>query len=154
MTTVKARKVKPARPAAERPIEWERADPVALAKFDPATKTCTMNCGKHAYDPRSYKELKFMCDDCDCHAAPSESKGTPAMLEPTCAASQLIDALRAHIEAHGDVPVYSDDPDTDMRLPLGLVFRPADAANGWPARLEVKTRYEGRPTGDLLKPSE
>jgi hypothetical protein len=78
MTTVKARKGKPT-PAPEPPIEWQRADPAALAKFDPTTKTCTMTCGKHAHDPRSYKELKFMCDDCDCHAAPRESKGTPAM---------------------------------------------------------------------------
>lgn len=43
---------------------WKRADPIALEKFDPSTKTCEMNCGKHANDPRSYKELKFMCDDC------------------------------------------------------------------------------------------
>jgi len=67
---LKTRKPKRAPPAPEQPIVWERADPAALAKFDPATKTCTMNCGKHAHDPRSYKELKFMCDDCDCHAAP------------------------------------------------------------------------------------
>lgn len=53
-----------AKPVPEKPIEWQRADPVALAAFDPSTKTCNMNCGKHAHDPRSYKELKFMCDDC------------------------------------------------------------------------------------------
>lgn len=64
MATVNARKGRPAPPAAETPIEWPRADPAALDKFNPATKTCTMNCGKHAHDPRSYKELKFMCDDC------------------------------------------------------------------------------------------
>lgn len=72
----KVRKAKPSKPAPEPPIVWERADPAALAAFDPASKTCTMNCGKHAHDPRSYKELKFMCDDCDCH----EPKGTQFML--------------------------------------------------------------------------
>ena len=46
------------------PIEWTRADPAELARFDPATKRCSMNCGKSALDPRSYNELKFLCDDC------------------------------------------------------------------------------------------
>lgn len=44
--------------------EWPRADPVALEQFDPATKTCNMNCGPHAHDPRSRKERLFLCDDC------------------------------------------------------------------------------------------
>ena len=61
---LKTRKPRAVQPAPEPPFVWERADPVALAKFDPATKTCTMNCGKHALDPRCYKELRFMCDDC------------------------------------------------------------------------------------------
>ncbi|EAQ6244211.1 hypothetical protein B1S15_24475 [Salmonella enterica] len=43
---------------------WPRADPEALAAFDPDTKTCTMNCGPHAADPRSSKERKFLCQDC------------------------------------------------------------------------------------------
>jgi len=47
------------------PIEWTRADPVALAAFDPASKTCTMNCGPHAHDPRSREERLFLCDDCE-----------------------------------------------------------------------------------------
>lgn len=46
------------------PIVWPRADPEALAKFDPRTKECTMNCGKHADDPRSAAECKFLCEDC------------------------------------------------------------------------------------------
>lgn len=57
-------KVKPTQPAAKRPIEWLRADPDALDKFDPATKTCNMNCGPHAQDPRSSKERQFLCSDC------------------------------------------------------------------------------------------
>lgn len=61
---VKARKVKITQPAAESRIEWPRADPAALEKFDPATKICQMNCGPHAYDPRSRKERLFLCSDC------------------------------------------------------------------------------------------
>lgn len=49
----------------EPPIEWQRADPAELAKFDPRTKQCTMNCGPHGLDPRSAAERKFLCDDCD-----------------------------------------------------------------------------------------
>lgn len=63
--TTKARKANLARPVAERLIDWPRADPVALAAFDPASKTCTMNCGPHGLDPRSRKERKFLCDDCE-----------------------------------------------------------------------------------------
>ena len=59
-----ARKVKLARPPAQA-IDWPRADPVALAAFDPATKVCTMNCGKHGLDPRSREERKFLCTDCE-----------------------------------------------------------------------------------------
>lgn len=47
------------------PIEFQRADPEALAKFDPRTKVCTMNCGPHRDDPRGNKERKFLCDDCE-----------------------------------------------------------------------------------------
>lgn len=43
---------------------WPRADPEALAAFDPSTKVCVMNCGPHADDPRSSKERKFLCQDC------------------------------------------------------------------------------------------
>lgn len=60
----KARKANPARPRVDRPTDWPRADPVGLAAFDPATKTCTMNCGPHGLDPRSREERKFLCDDC------------------------------------------------------------------------------------------
>lgn len=74
---IKARKPRPVPPLPESPMEWPRADPAALDQFDPATKTCTMNCGPHGLDPRSRKERLFLCDDCDCHAAPSEPKGSP-----------------------------------------------------------------------------
>lgn len=61
---IKARTVKPSKPSPERTIEWERADPAALANFDPSTKSCDMNCGKHGLDPRSREERLFLCDLC------------------------------------------------------------------------------------------
>lgn len=61
---VKMRKVKSEHPAIETPIEWPRADPAALANFDPASKSCNMNCGPHGLDPRSRAERLFLCDDC------------------------------------------------------------------------------------------
>jgi hypothetical protein len=64
MTTTHKRKVKPAQPAPERAIEWPRADPAELAKFDPASKVCNMNCSPHGLDPRSRSERLFLCDDC------------------------------------------------------------------------------------------
>ena len=45
-------------------IVWPRADPKALAAFDPSTKTCLMNCGPHRDDPRSAAERRFLCPDC------------------------------------------------------------------------------------------
>lgn len=44
---------------------FQRADPELLAKFDPATKRCTMNCGSHRADTRSKAECMFLCDDCE-----------------------------------------------------------------------------------------
>lgn len=46
------------------PTVWPRADPAALAKFDPRTKVCTMNCGQALGDPRSSAECKLLCEDC------------------------------------------------------------------------------------------
>jgi hypothetical protein len=51
-------------PESPKPFVWPRADPVALAAFDPETKECSMNCGQSTHDPRSWKECKFMCDEC------------------------------------------------------------------------------------------
>jgi hypothetical protein len=56
---------KPSNPPRSAPIVWPRADPTALAAFDPATKRCTMNCGQSTMDPRSAKECKLLCDDCE-----------------------------------------------------------------------------------------
>lgn len=46
------------------PIEFPRANPAELDKFDPSTKICTMNCGQHTDDSRSPAECKLLCDDC------------------------------------------------------------------------------------------
>ena len=54
------------------PIDWPRADPDALAKFDPTTKVCVMNCGPHIDDPRTSKERKFLCDDCYPNNPPAD----------------------------------------------------------------------------------
>jgi hypothetical protein len=51
-------------PPAHAPIHWPRADPQALAGFNPQTKVCTMNCGRHAQDPRSNAERLLLCEDC------------------------------------------------------------------------------------------
>lgn len=56
---------KPYSEPAEEPIEWPRADPAALAKFDPQSKVCTMNCGPHGLDPRTRAERLLLCDDCE-----------------------------------------------------------------------------------------
>lgn len=63
------KRVKPAPPP---PIIFPRADPKALAKLDPATKVCVMNCGPHILDPRDAKERKFLCDECYFDITPKE----------------------------------------------------------------------------------
>jgi hypothetical protein len=99
--SLKARKQKKERPAPESPIEWTRADPSALAAFDPSTKQCTMNCGPHGLDPRSRNERLFLCDD--CLTVPKRAPVMPKIdvstlrfgLEPVAAAQQELDeALR------------------------------------------------------------
>ena len=54
----------PKRETACMPLQWPRADPAALAAFDPSTKLCTMNCGPHRDDPRTRAERKLLCGDC------------------------------------------------------------------------------------------
>lgn len=59
-------------PAVAKAIEWPRADPAELAKFDPSTKVCTMNCGPHRDDPRSEAERRLLCDDCLTREVPND----------------------------------------------------------------------------------
>lgn len=88
------KKAKLAKPAAECPIEWPRADPVALATFDPATKTCVMNCGPHGLDPRSREERKFLCTDCEPYR-PSVHEQLRESLAREAALRAELEALRA-----------------------------------------------------------
>lgn len=46
------------------PITFTRADPAALAAFDPTSKVCVMNCGPHRGDPRTPAERRLLCEDC------------------------------------------------------------------------------------------
>ena len=49
---------------ASEPLDFPRADPVALKRFDPRTKVCDMNCGPHRLDPRTLAERKLLCVEC------------------------------------------------------------------------------------------
>lgn len=69
----------------------------------------------------------------------------------TCLASELLEALRAHIERHGDRPIYARDPDTEWLLPIGLVAKPADSEEELPARFEITSDYHAAPPGDLTQ---
>jgi hypothetical protein len=54
---------------------YQRADREELARFDPATKTCTMNCGPHSGDPRTANERKLLCIDClTCEPQPDKAE--------------------------------------------------------------------------------
>jgi hypothetical protein len=56
-------------------IDWHRADQLDVEKFDARTKRCTMNCGPSSYDPRSDRERKFLCADCDAKFLPPNDQG-------------------------------------------------------------------------------
>lgn len=84
-------KRKPLAAPAPEVIDWPRADPAALAAFDPNSKRCTMNCGKSGLDPRSYAEIRLLCDDCDCAPSP------PSVHEQLRAALAREAALRAEL---------------------------------------------------------
>jgi len=71
-------------------------------------------------------------------------------LDKTCKASRFIEVLQKLINEHGDLPIYSDDPDTQDLLPLGLIYAPEEKnfRGDYPERFEIKTTYgidlEGR----------
>lgn len=58
-----ATRIKPPAPL-EQPLTFTRADPAELARFDPSTKICMMNCGPHRDDPRTSAERKLLCPEC------------------------------------------------------------------------------------------
>ena len=59
---LRPKRAKACAPAA--PMVWTRADPEALARFDPRTKVCSMNCGPSTDDPRCSNERALLCDEC------------------------------------------------------------------------------------------
>lgn len=87
-------------PAAPAPIVFTRADPAALAQFDPATKRCTMRCGPHADDPRSRAERAFLCGDCEI-AAPA----VPAVIDEK---AERLRFIQWHKDQFGRYPVPCD----------------------------------------------
>lgn len=46
-------------------FQYPRTPSETLLTFDPASKRCTMNCGRHGSDPRSRTEMMFQCEDCE-----------------------------------------------------------------------------------------
>lgn len=54
----------PQLPGSKHSIQWLRADPAELAAFDPKSKFCDLNCGRHMDDPRSDRERLYLCDLC------------------------------------------------------------------------------------------
>ncbi|MCK9709872.1 hypothetical protein [Pseudomonas syringae] len=87
----KVRKANHSLPTADLPIDWPRADPAALIAFNPATKTCTMNCGPHALDPRSREERKLLCNDCVPYQPSAQEQLRESLARE--------DALRAELDA-------------------------------------------------------
>lgn len=113
---MKARKSKPAPPPAA-PIEWTRADPAALAKFDPASKVCTMNCGPHGLDPRSRAERLLLCDDCET-VAPAPRSTNRYGVKADYFARKLGELLRD----------LADYPADELARALARLSRTADPA--------------------------
>ena len=64
-------------------------------------------------------------------------------------ASNVIAALQALIEKHGDLPVCVNDADTQFRLAPGIIFSPAgiDYGEEYPDRIEITSYYHGLPEG-------
>jgi hypothetical protein len=95
------------------PIEWPRASPVALASFDPRTKTCSMNCGPHALDPRTKEERLFLCDECFVNEVTTME---------TCEALGKIREARA---------LLRDESKTANSRELAMVLTKLDEAEMW-----------------------
>lgn len=102
-----------------KPLSWPRTDPAELAKFDPRTKQCTMNCGPHSLDPRSRKERLFQCDECSICSLPPAQPEKP---------SELDSQRNALSEARGRIIARSEQIKTWLKNP------PSD---------DVKVSWEG-----------
>jgi hypothetical protein len=55
--------------------------------------------------------------------------------------------LQSLIDAHGDLPVYVRDADTEWRLPVGLVYQSAAESDEGAEQFEIRTDYYGEPRG-------
>ena len=65
----------------------------------------------------------------------------------TYRASEVVALLQKIIAEHGDLPVVTKDPDTGWRMEIGIVHKPANLVESWPARIEILTDYHCRPDG-------
>lgn len=65
----------------------------------------------------------------------------------TCRASELINRLGELVDQYGDLPVYACDPDTLIRLPIGLMYRDSEPDEDRPARFEITSDYYDVPLG-------
>lgn len=104
------------------PIIFPRADPAALATFDPSTKVCTMGCGPHSLDPRSDKERKFLCEDC-VPVLPSEVTDKDLI--------DWIDNNSCSIEPIDDPTPVGDDADMHWEVFEFHMAKPHKRSIGW-----------------------
>lgn len=104
---VKPRVAAPVSPEPAAPV-FPRADPVALAAYEPGSKRCTMNCGTHADDPRSAAERALLCDDCEQVARLEEA------LAETAPATEAEWIARAESDNQADFtpPIVADQRDS------------------------------------------
>jgi len=98
------------------PIIFPRADPRDLARFDPRTKTCSMNCGPHALDPRTKAERMLLCDECFVNEVTTMA---------TCDALGKIREARA---------LLRDEAKTANSRELAMVLTKLDEAELWRQR--------------------
>ena len=103
------------------PIEFRRAGPDELAKFDPSTKICTMNCGQHSDDPRSPAECRLLCDDC-LQASPKPPAPARDDILSMAREAGFITGTRDYADGSGTLP-YVQSIATNTFLPELERFR-------------------------------
>lgn len=137
------------------PIEFTRADPVELAKFDPSTKICTMNCGPMSDDPRSPAERQLLCDDCMpdsslCYVQDSrsyvgncplwwrpEGKGYTTNLDEA-GRYTFDEAMRMHEIRSTDIPWFCREIDPLRRATVDCQYMPRDTRDQGDAMISAK----------------
>lgn len=128
MANPKLKQVAPA------PIDFPRADPAALAKFDPSTKRCTMGCGQHAADPRSKEECAFLCDEC-VTVAPAAAPALPGAVDEK---QEHLRYVQWHKGEFGQYPVQVDPQ--HLRIWMGAKREAASDLGALAASLEKMQR--------------